>query len=100
MSDSSRSPLPPVRLHPEAELARAALSTPLLSRAARLARWAGPDTRVDARGELVEEQLPAAAEVLGLTGEDAAACASEAWRVAVDAGLVQIVDQEAGTVTA
>ena len=46
MSDSS--PLPPVRLHPEAELARDALSTPLLSRAARLARWAGPDTRVDA----------------------------------------------------
>ncbi|MEU0221929.1 hypothetical protein ABZ281_46055 [Streptomyces sp. NPDC006265] len=50
MSDSS--PLPPVRLHPEAELARDALSTPLLSRAARLARWAGPDTRVDAGGGL------------------------------------------------
>lgn len=46
MSDSA--PLPPVRLHPEAELARDALSTPLLSRAARLARWAGPTTRIDA----------------------------------------------------
>ncbi|MFV0136696.1 hypothetical protein ACLGIH_26420 [Streptomyces sp. HMX87] len=98
MSDSST--LPPVRLHPEAELARDALSTPLLSRAARLARWAGPDTRVDAGGGLVEEQLPAAAEVLGLTGEDAAAYASEAWRVAVDTGLVEIVDEEEGTVTA
>ncbi|MEU2772002.1 hypothetical protein ABZ646_03530 [Streptomyces sp. NPDC007162] len=98
MSDSS--PLPPVRLLPEAELARAALSTPLLSRAARLARWAGPDTRVDAGGELVEEQLPAAAELLGLTGDDAAAYAGEAWRVAVDAGLVEIVDEEAGTVAA
>ncbi|MEU0334466.1 hypothetical protein [Streptomyces sp. NPDC006193] len=98
MSDSS--PLPPVRLHPEAELARAALSTPLLSRAARLARWAGPGTRVDAGGGLVEEQLPAAAELLGLSGDDAAACASEAWRVAVDAGLVEIVDEEAGTVRA
>ncbi|MGW3195053.1 hypothetical protein ACWDBD_10795 [Streptomyces sp. NPDC001118] len=98
MSDSS--PLPPVRLHPEAELARAALSTPLLSRAARLARWAGPDTRVDAGGGLVEEQLPAAADLLGLVGDDAAAFASEAWRVAVDAGLVEIVDEEAGTVTA
>ncbi|MGW0712763.1 hypothetical protein ACWD4G_43705 [Streptomyces sp. NPDC002643] len=106
MSDSS--PLPPVRLRPEAELARAALATPLLSRAARLARWAGPETRVGAGGELVDEQLPAAAEVLGLTGEgvdaeDAAAWASEAWRVAVDAGLVEIVDPEegeAGTVTA
>ncbi|MFD5799003.1 hypothetical protein [Streptomyces diastatochromogenes] len=98
MSDSS--PLPPVRLHPEAELARAALSTPLLSRAARLARWAGPDTRVDAGGGLLEEQLPAAADLLGLGGDDAAALASEAWRVAVDAGLVEIVDEEAGTVAA
>ncbi|QHA03970.1 hypothetical protein GQF42_12370 [Streptomyces broussonetiae] len=98
MSDSS--PLPPVRLHPEAELARAALSTPLLSRAARLARWAGPDTRVDAGGGLVEEQLPAAAELLGLTGDDAAAYAGEAWRVAVDAGLVEITDEEDGTVRA
>ncbi|MDT0569317.1 hypothetical protein RM704_17865 [Streptomyces sp. DSM 3412] len=110
MSDSS--PLPPVRLLPEAELAREALATPLLSRAARLARWAGPDTRVGTGGELVEEQLPAAAEALGLTGEgtgsgegvagtdggDAAALASEAWRVAVDTGLVEIVDEEAGTV--
>ncbi|MGI5374499.1 hypothetical protein ACQEV2_09690 [Streptomyces sp. CA-251387] len=100
MSDSSRSPLPPVRLHPEAELARDALSTPLLSRAARLARWAGPDTRVDAGGGLVDEQLPAAAEVLGLSGDDAAAYASEAWRVAVDTGLVEIVDEDAGTVAA
>ncbi|MCT9142237.1 hypothetical protein [Streptomyces violarus] len=98
MSDSS--PLPPVRLHSEAELARAALSTPLLSRAARLARWAGPDTRVDAGGGLVDEQLPSAVESLGLSGDDAAADASEAWRVAVDAGLVEVVDEEEGTVRA
>ncbi|WP_319057502.1 hypothetical protein, partial [Streptomyces europaeiscabiei] len=102
MSDSS--PLPPVRLLSEAELAREALATPLLSRAARLARWAGPDTRVGAGGELVDEQLSAAAEALGLTGAgvdgaDAAASASEAWRVALDTGLVEIVDEEAGTVT-
>lgn len=89
-----------MRLHPEAELARDALSTPLLSRAARLARWAGPDTRVDAGGGLVDEQLPAAVEALGLSGDDAAADASEAWRVAVDAGLVEVVDEEEGTVTA
>ncbi|MER6350160.1 hypothetical protein ACWC10_33810 [Streptomyces sp. NPDC001595] len=98
MSDSS--PLPPVRLTSDAELARDALATPLLSRAARLARWAGPDTRVDAGGGLAEEQLPAAAEALGLTGDDAAAHASEAWRVAVDTGLVEIVDEETGTVAA
>lgn len=87
-----------MRLHPEAELARDALSTPLLARAARLARWAGEDTRVDAGGGLVEEQLPTAAAHLGLTGDDAAASASEAWRVAVDTGLVAIVDEEEGTV--
>ncbi|MFJ9202105.1 hypothetical protein [Streptomyces flaveolus] len=97
MSDSST--LPPARLRPEAELARDALSTPVLSRAARLARWAGPDTRVDAGGGLVEEQLSAAAELLGLTGDDAAAYASEAWRIAVDTGLVEITDEEQGTVT-
>ncbi|MFD4785515.1 hypothetical protein ACFWN1_00150 [Streptomyces sp. NPDC058459] len=96
MSDSS--PLPPVLLRPEAELARAALSTPLLSRAARVARWAGPETRVDADGSLLDEQLSAAAELLGLTGDDAAAYAAEAWRVAVDTGLVEITDEEAGTV--
>ncbi|EPJ37859.1 hypothetical protein STAFG_5114 [Streptomyces afghaniensis 772] len=89
-----------MRLTSEAELARDALSTPLLSRAARLARWAGPETRVDAGGGLVDEQLPAAAEALGLSGDDAAADASEAWRVAVDTGLVEIVDEEEGTVTA
>lgn len=112
MSDSS--PLPPVRLRPEAELARAALSTPLLSRAARIARWAGPHTRVDAGGGLVDEQLPVAAEALGLSGggtaadaaadgatdaaADAAALAGEAWRIAVDTGLVEITDEEEGTV--
>src|SRR2546430_9874987 len=92
MSDSS--PLPPVRLHPEAELARDALATPLLSRAARLARWAGPDTRVDAGGGLVEEQLPAAAELLGLSGDEAPAFASEAWRVAGDTGPRVVRDSE------
>lgn len=99
-ADVRQLPLPPVRLTSAAELARDALSAPLLARAARLARWAGPDTRVDAGGGLVEEQLPAAAEVLGLTGDDAAAYASEAWRVAVDTGLVEIADEEAGTVAA
>ncbi|MFF1690262.1 MULTISPECIES: hypothetical protein [unclassified Streptomyces] len=99
MSDSS--PLPPARLHSEAELARDALATPLLSRAVRLARWAGPETRVGAGGELVEEQLPAAALELGLGADaDGAADASEAWRVAVDTGLVEIVDEEEGAVAA
>ncbi|WP_327356995.1 hypothetical protein [Streptomyces sp. NBC_01304] len=96
---SERSTLPPVRLPSEAELARDALASPLLARAVRLARWAGPDTRVGAGGELVDEQLPAAAELLGFgpdseEHEDGPAYAGEAWRVAVDTGLVEIVDGE------
>ncbi|MBL0803560.1 hypothetical protein G6539_25580, partial [Streptomyces albidoflavus] len=49
--------LPPVRLTSEAELARDALATPLLGRAVRLARWAGPATGVGAGGELLDDQL-------------------------------------------
>lgn len=97
---SASSPLPPVRLRPAADLARDALGTPLLSRAVRLARWAGQATRVGTGGELVDEQLPQAARELGLSGEEAAAHASEAWRVAVDTGLVEVVDEEEGTVAA
>ncbi|RPK86885.1 hypothetical protein [Streptomyces sp. ADI98-10] len=87
--------LPPVRLNSEAELARDALAAPLFVRAVRLARWAGPDTRVGAGGELVEAQLPAAAEHLGLPAdEDGAAYAGEAWRLAVDTGLLDVTDPE------
>ncbi|MGW7469728.1 hypothetical protein ACWGJT_34960 [Streptomyces xantholiticus] len=87
-----RPTLPPVRLHSDAELARDALATPLLARAVRLARWAGPRTRVGVGGELVDEQLPDAAAALGLGGADdeGPAYASEAWRVAVDTGLVDV----------
>ncbi|PRH80087.1 hypothetical protein C6N75_06015 [Streptomyces solincola] len=108
-----RPTLPPVRLPSEAELARDALAAPLLVRAVRLARWAGPETRVDQDGELDEGQLAAAAVALGLIpDEDGQAYAGEAWRVALDTGLVlaDVSDEEppagaadepqAGTVTA
>ncbi|MGX2997932.1 hypothetical protein JNUCC64_27295 [Streptomyces sp. JNUCC 64] len=104
---TDRSSLPPVLLSSEAELARDALASPLFSRAVRLARWAGPDSRVGAGGELVAELLPEAAAELGLLPagapegtadreavEDALADASEAWRVAVDTGLVEIIEDE------
>ncbi|UIZ12174.1 hypothetical protein [Streptomyces sp. R527F] len=92
---AERPSLPPVRLNSEAELARDALAAPLFVRAVRLARWAGPDTRVGAGGELVEAQLPAAAEHLGLAADDdGAAYASEAWRLAVDTGLLDVTDPE------
>lgn len=55
----------------------------------------GTGTRVGAGGELVEAQLPAAAEHLGLAAdEDGAAEASEAWRLAVDTGLLDVHDPE------
>ncbi|MER6771102.1 hypothetical protein ABT389_15280 [Streptomyces bacillaris] len=92
---AERPVLPPVRLNSEAELARDALAAPLFVRAVRLARWAGPETRVGAGGELVEAQLPAAAEHLGLPADDeGAAYASEAWRLAVDTGLLDVTDPE------
>ncbi|WP_112469262.1 hypothetical protein [Streptomyces triticisoli] len=97
---SDRSPLPPVRLASEPELARDALATPLLSHAARLARWAEGGTRADADGLPAEDQLSAAAGVLGLSGDDAAARTNQAWRIAVDTGLVEATDEEAGTVAA
>ncbi|GGU88616.1 hypothetical protein GCM10010275_25910 [Streptomyces litmocidini] len=85
--------LPPVRLPADAELARDALAAPLLAQAVRLARWAGPETRVDAGGELVDEQLPEAAGVLGLADdEDGETWAGDAWRLAVDTGLVAVED--------
>jgi hypothetical protein len=97
---SDRSPLPPVRLASEPELARDALATPLLSHAARLARWAEGGTRADADGLPAEDQLSAAAGVLGLSGDDAAARTNQAWRIAVDTGLVEATDEEAGPVAA
>ncbi|MFF4170477.1 hypothetical protein [Streptomyces sp. NPDC001744] len=87
--------LPPVRLRADAELARDALAAPLLADAARLARWAGPGTRVDAGGDLLDEQLPAAVGALGLDAdEEGAFRAGDAWRLAVDTGLVEIEDGE------
>ncbi|MEU3467912.1 hypothetical protein ABZ716_08285 [Streptomyces sp. NPDC006687] len=96
MSAEPHSTLPPVRLHSDAELARDALVAPLFARAVRLARWAGPGTRVDVGGELVPDQLAEAAAVLGLdpADEDAPAHASQAWRVAVDTGLVDVTEPE------
>ncbi|MFJ9341151.1 hypothetical protein ACIRP0_17880 [Streptomyces sp. NPDC101733] len=96
MSAEPHPTLPPVRLHSDAELARDALVAPLFARAVRLARWAGPDTRVDVGGELVADQLPGAAAHLGLDphGEDGPVHASQAWRVAVDTGLVDVTEPE------
>ncbi|MEV7523622.1 hypothetical protein [Streptomyces sp. NPDC091371] len=96
MSAEPHPTLPPVRLPADAELARDALAAPLFARAVRLARWAGPDTRVEIGGELVAGQLPEAARALGLDASDADSVvyASQAWRVAVDTGLVDVTEPE------
>ncbi|ATZ27396.1 hypothetical protein SLAV_28030 [Streptomyces lavendulae subsp. lavendulae] len=96
MSAEPHPSLPPVRLHSDAELARDALVAPLFARAVRLARWAGPDTRVDVGGELVPQQLAEAVALLGLDAadEDSPGHAAQAWRVAVDTGLVDVTEPE------
>ncbi|WP_030292270.1 hypothetical protein [Streptomyces katrae] len=96
MSAEPHATLPPVRLPSDAELARHALVAPLFARAVRLARWAGPDTRVDIGGELVAAQLPEAAAALGFDAadEEGAVLASQAWRVAVDTGLVDVTEPD------
>ncbi|GHB35485.1 hypothetical protein GCM10010347_00860 [Streptomyces cirratus] len=96
MSAEPHPTLPPVRLHSDAELARDALVAPLFARAVRLARWAGPGTRVEIGGELAADQLPQAAAVLGLDADDpdGPVHASQAWRVAVDTGLVDVTEPD------
>ncbi|MER5730857.1 hypothetical protein ABT084_21470 [Streptomyces sp. NPDC002138] len=95
MSAEAHPTLPPVRLHSDAELARDALAAPLFARAVRLARWATPGTPVGSGGELLADRLPEAVRLLGFEDDaDGAAYASEAWRVAVDTGLVEVTDVE------
>ncbi|MCZ4121146.1 hypothetical protein [Streptomyces sp. H39-S7] len=98
---ADRLALPPVRLLPEDELARLALTVPLLERAVRLARWAGPDTRVDVMGELTEDDRLRAAAELGLADDqDGLAETSQAWGIAIDTGLVELeIDEAAAQAT-
>jgi len=82
--------VPPVRLAPEAELARAALSAPLLAEALRLARWVAPYRPVDEWGDLTPDQEAAAAAELGAAGEEQLALLLRAWSLAIDLELVVI----------
>ncbi|MEV6107438.1 hypothetical protein AB0M28_22420 [Streptomyces sp. NPDC051940] len=96
MTATDRPMMPPVRLPDEAELARAALAAPLFARAASLARWVEPGTPVGAGGELFGETLAGAVERLGLTGDEGAGDAGEAWGIALDAGLAEVEETAAG----
>lgn len=92
MNGDDHPTLPPVRLPPEAELARDALSAPLVVRAVALARWAGEGKRVGAGGELLGDQLELAAAQLGLVGEEGPPMAAEAWNLAVDIELLAVTE--------
>ncbi|GAA2408624.1 hypothetical protein GCM10010420_41180 [Streptomyces glaucosporus] len=97
MTGADRPTVPPVRLPADAELARDALASPLLSRAARLARWAGEGTPVGAGGGLPAERLAEAAAVLGLGADGSGpAHAARAWETAVGTGLVDVTGDGAG----
>ncbi|MDT0444879.1 hypothetical protein [Streptomyces johnsoniae] len=88
--------MPPVRLPAEAELARAALASPLLARAVRLAQWAAPGTHVGAGGELPAAELRSAVAHLGLDAVDGGEeFAADAWHFAVDTGLIEIAEAPA-----
>lgn len=92
---ADRPTLPPVRLHSEAELARDALSAPLMARAARLARWAERGVLVGVGGEILEDSLAAATGTSASCGdEDGPAYTAEAWQLAVDTGLVEIEETD------
>ncbi|WP_184569078.1 hypothetical protein [Streptomyces zagrosensis] len=94
-----RPTMPPVMLHTEAELARDALSAPLFVRAVRLARWADPHKPVGAGGELLADDLRAAAKELDLDDdEDGPGYAAEAWQLALDIGLVEVDGADDGVV--
>ncbi|MDI5973193.1 hypothetical protein POF50_028260 [Streptomyces sp. SL13] len=89
--------MPPVRLLPDADLARLALAAPLFDRAVRLARWAAPQVAVDAAAELVEAELLRAAAELGIADDpDGLPETTEAWAFAVDTGLVDVELADAG----
>ena len=90
---------PPVRLAPAEELARAALASPLLELAVRLARWAEPGRPVDEVGDLTEEQEALALRELAPEAPDGAdpdgpegplARLLRAWTLAVALELVVI----------
>ncbi|MDT3396082.1 hypothetical protein RKE29_05400 [Streptomyces sp. B1866] len=90
-----RPTLPPVRLRGDAELARDALAAPLFDRAVRLARWTDGERRVAADGDLLADDLRAAAGHLGLGGdEEALAEAADAWRMALATGVVAIREDQ------
>ncbi|WP_405580118.1 hypothetical protein [Streptomyces sp. NBC_01190] len=86
--------LPPVRLLPAAELARLALTVPLLDRALGLVRWAGEERRVDAMGELLDADLAEAAVALGIDPEEGLGDVAQAWGVAVETGLLALEIEE------
>ncbi|MFE5582485.1 hypothetical protein [Kitasatospora sp. NPDC056531] len=94
--------VPPVKLPAESELAEQAKAVAMFGYALALARWAAPHRAVDEFGDLVEEDRPAAARLLGLAPaegevpEEAEVEALRAWSLACDLDLVELGTTAAG----
>lgn len=85
--------LPPVRLPSEAELARAARSSPLLQRARRFATWVGQERALSEAGGLTEPDAAKAADELGVEQTELA----QLWDLCEEVGFLEV---DVDTVTA
>lgn len=86
--------LPPLRLPPEPELARAARCSPLLDRARRFAAWVGDGRELSGDGDLTADD---AAAVAGELGVDRAELA-QLWDLGEEIGFLEVgVDMVAAT---
>jgi len=85
--------LPPMRLPSEAELAGTARDAPLIGQLRALAAWLGTSRRVTENAELVGGDATEAAAALGLGVRDVPHL-DYLWRLALDAGFIELDEDE------
>jgi hypothetical protein len=94
--------LPPIRLPAEAELAGTARDAPLIGQLRVLAAWLGPGRPVTENGELAGGDAAEAVGALGLAVADLAGVGrlrdvprlDYLWRLALDAGFIELDEDE------
>jgi hypothetical protein len=84
--------LPPIRLPSEAELAGMARGAPLIGQLQALAAWLGPGRAVTENAELAGGDAAEAAAALGLGTPTARL--DYLWRLALDAGFIELEEDE------
>ncbi|MBV9447069.1 MAG: hypothetical protein JO345_14400 [Streptosporangiaceae bacterium] len=82
--------MPPLRLPPMADLAGLARTAPMIERLRALAEWLGTGRAVDENAELTGADAAEAATVTGMS----AGRLAYLWRLALDAGFVDLDDGE------